>query len=106
MQKKEKRTEERFASNAVIVSTNFSTKNWSEIRSVTLNLSAGGMCFESKHPFKPNAYLYIRIGQNPGTDSEKGNWELLHISTFAEVRWCREIARKDGTWYRFGVKYI
>ena len=106
LQKKERRAEERFVSNAAVISTNFSTKNWSENRSVALNLSEGGMCFESKHAFKLHAYLYIRTGQNPGTDSGKDNWDLLHISTFAEVRWCREIARKDGTWYRFGVKYI
>ncbi len=106
MEKNEKRADERFASNAAIIFSYFSSKNWAENPSVTLNLSAGGMCFESRHSFKPGANLYIRTGQNPGTASRIGNWDLLRISTLAEVRWCRETSREDGICYRIGVKYF
>ena len=105
-QKKEKRADERFASNTAIIFSNFSTKNWTENRSVTLNLSAGGMCFESRRSFKLHANLYIRSGQNSETIAGAGNWDLMHISTLAEVRWCRESSREDGTWYSIGVKYF
>lgn len=106
MEKNEKRADERFASNAAIIFSYFSSKNWAENPSVTLNLSAGGMCFESRHSFKPHANLYIRTGQNLKTVSSICNCNLLHISVLAEVRWCREIAREDGTWYSVGVKYF
>jgi hypothetical protein len=104
--KKEKRTDRRFACNVAIIFSHFSTRNWVENRSVTLNLSTGGMCFKSRHSFKPHAILYIRIGQNPETISNISNWNLLHMSTLAEVRWCQEIAREDGARYTMGVKYL
>jgi hypothetical protein len=106
MQKREKRAEERFASHASIIFSCFSTRNWSENRSVSLNLSAGGMCFESRLSFKPGADLYIRSGQNRETVSGNGNCDLLRSSTLAEVRWCRELIREDGTRYSIGVKYL
>jgi len=104
--KEEKRTGERFASNTAIIFSNFSTKNWAENRSVTLNISAGGMCFESRHSFKPHANLYIRTGQNPEMVSNIHNRHLLRTSTLAEVRWCREVTGEDGCWYSIGVKYL
>ena len=106
MEKKEKRTDERFASNAAITFSYFSTKNWAEKRSVTLNLSAGGMCFESMHSFKRGADLYIHTAPNPEMGSGIGRWDLLRTSTLAEVRWCREMIREDGTRYSTGVKYF
>jgi hypothetical protein len=104
--KLDKRADERFPSNAAIIFSIFSTKNWHENRSMTLNLSAGGMCFEFRHSVKPGADLYIRAGQNPETVSGICNWNLLRISTLAEVRWCREITRGNGTSYGIGVKYF
>ena len=104
--KSDKRANERLPSHASIIFSNFSTKNWHENPSVTLNLSAGGMCFESRHSFKPGADLYIRAGQNPATVWESGHSDLLRTSTLAEVRWCRETTREDKTCYRIGVKYI
>jgi hypothetical protein len=104
--KKEKRADERFASNTAVIFSYFSTKNWVENPSVTLNLSAGGMCFESRHSFKPHADLYIRTGQKPETVSGIRNRNLLRTSTLAEVRWCREISHEDGTRYSIGVKYL
>jgi hypothetical protein len=106
MGKKEKRADDRFASNATIIFSYFSTKNWAENRSVTLNLSAGGMCFEAGHSLKPGSDLYIRIGQNPPTVFGIGNCDLLRTSTLAEVRWCRKTTREDETCYRIGVKYF
>ena len=105
-EKKEKRADERFTSRIAIIFSYFFTKNWTEYRSVTLNLSTGGMCFESGHSLKTGAYLYIRTGQNPETVSGIGTWDLLHTSTLAEVMWCRETTREDGTCYRIGVKYF
>lgn len=64
------------------------------------------MCFESRHSFKPGANLYIRTGQNPETLSGIVNWDLLRTSTLAQVRWCRENIREDGTFYSIGVKYL
>ncbi|MGD8472099.1 MAG: PilZ domain-containing protein [Desulfobacterales bacterium] len=106
MNSKEKRADERFASNTTIVFTNFSTKNWTENFSVTRNISAGGMCFESRHSIKPHTNLYIRTGQNPAMVSGIRSWNLLRLSTLAQVRWCREITREDGTWHSIGVKYL
>ena len=106
LEKSDKRANERLPANASIIFSNFSTKNWHEIPSVTLNLSAGGMCFESRHSFKPGADLYIRAGQNPESVSGNGKCVLLHASTLAEVKWCREQIREDGICYRIGVKYL
>jgi hypothetical protein len=104
--KSDKRANERLPANASIIFTYFSTKNWHESPSVTLNLSEGGMCFESKHSVKPGADLYIRAGQNPETVPGNGKCVLLHASTLAEVKWCREQIREDVTCYRIGVKYL
>lgn len=106
MDRKEKRADRRFASDTVIIFSNFSTKNWAENRSVALNISAGGMCFESRHSFKPHTNLYIRTGQNPAMITGIRAWNLLRTSTLAQVRWCREITGEDGTWYNIGVKYL
>ena len=106
LEKEDKRADERFASNAAIFFTCFSTENWREECAVTFNLSAGGMCFESRHSFKPGLDLYIRAGQNSETVSGNGNCDLLRSSTLAEVRWCRGMTREDGTWYSIGVKYF
>jgi hypothetical protein len=104
--KNEKRADERFASNAAVIFTYFSIKNWSEDHSVTINLSADGMCFESRHSFKPGANLYIRTGQNPEMALRICNQNLLRRSTLAEVKWCQKITRKDETCFRVGVKYF
>jgi hypothetical protein len=106
VQQKEKRADERFVSQAAIIFSFFSTSDWDENRSVTLNLSAGGMCFESRRAFKPGSDLYIRAGRNPATVSGNGNCDLLRSSTLAEVRWCRELIREEGTRYSIGVKYF
>jgi hypothetical protein len=102
----EKRTSERIPSKAAIIFSYFSTKNWAENRSLTLNLSTGGMCFESRCSLKAGASLFIRSDQTPGTVAGNCNCNLLRISTLAEVRWCREITREDGTSYCIGVKYF
>jgi hypothetical protein len=104
--RKEKRANERFASDTTIIYSNFSTNNWSENRSVALNISAGGMCFESRSPFKPHAHLYIRTAQDPATVSGSRSWNLLRTSTLAEVRWCQEIPCQDSRRYNIGVKYF
>ena len=104
--KKEKRTDKRFASDTAIMFSNFSTKNWAENFSVTLNISSSGMCFESRDPFKPRVNLYIRTVQNPEVITGICNWSLLRTCTLAQVKWCREIIREDGTWYNIGVKYL
>jgi len=106
LEKLDKRANERLRANASIIFSNFSTKNWHETPSVTLNLSAGGMCFESRHPFKPGTDLYIWAGQNPATVWANGHCDLLRTSTLAEVRWCQETTREDGPCYRIGVKYF
>jgi hypothetical protein len=105
-EKLDKRADERFSSNVAIIFSYFSTKNWHENPSVAVNLSAGGMCFESRHSCKPGAELYIRAGQNPARLSGNGNCNLLRSSTLAEVKWCHELTREDGTCYCIGVKYF
>lgn len=106
LDKKEKRAAERFACDTAIIFSNFSTKNWSENFSVALNVSSGGMCFESRHSFKPHTNLYIRTGQNPEMVHGIRKWNLLRTSTLAEVRWCREVTGEDGCGYSIGVKYL
>ena len=102
----EKRADERIPSNAAIIFSYFSTKNWAENRSLALNLSTGGMCFESRYSLKAGASLFIRSDQTPETVSGNCNCNLLRISTLAEVRWCREISRENDTSYCIGVKYL
>jgi hypothetical protein len=106
MNAKEKRADERFASETAIIFSNFSTKNWADNFSMALNISAGGMCFKSRESLKPHTNLYIRIRQNEEMASAIHSWKLLRTSTLAQVRWCREISREDGTWYSIGVKYL
>lgn len=106
LEKSDKRATERLPANVSITFSNFSTKNWHDIPSVTLNLSSGGMCFESRHSFKPGADLFIRAAQNTATVWGNGHGDLLRTSTLAEVRWCRKTTRENKTRYRIGVKYL
>jgi hypothetical protein len=106
IQKKEKRAEERLASRSTIIFSYFSSKNWTENHSSTLNISAGGMCFESRHSFKPHANLFIRTGQHSEMVSNIHKLHLLRTSTLAEVRWCREMTGAEGTRYSVGIKYL
>ena len=52
-ERSDKRADERLPAKASIIFSSFSNKNWHENPSVTLNLSAGGMCFEARHSVKP-----------------------------------------------------
>jgi hypothetical protein len=97
----DKRSDERFVSNAPIIFSHFSTRFWQEYPSTTRNFSRNGMCFETFQPLTPGTNLFIRVDQHPR--SESGT--QLRTSTLAEVKWCREVPDTHGVGYCVGVRY-
>jgi len=101
----EKRTDERFVSNAPIFFSFFSTRFWHECASMTLNHSKGGMCFESRDPLTPGTNLFIRVDQHPDLTPGTNQNGWLRNSTLATVKWCLELPDEHRSAYRVGVRY-
>ena len=99
--RKDKRSDERIASNALINFSYFSTRRWHEVPSRTRNHSESGLCFESTHPIMPGTNLFIRVDKHPQLDSGI----CLRNSTLAEVKWCRELTDEHQTGYCVGARY-
>ena len=92
-------------SHVPVVIAPFSTRFYREYASMTFNHSKGGMCIEAAEHLKSGSVLYIRLAKSPSDDVYHGNRKNLRISTLAEVKWCRELEDKFGTYYLVGVKY-
>ena len=99
--RKDKRSDERIASKALINFSYFSTQLWHEYQSRTRNHSESGVCFESIHPIMPGTNLFIRVDKHPKSDSGI----RLRNSTLAEVKWCRELTDEHRTGYCVGARY-
>jgi hypothetical protein len=65
------------------------------------NYSIGGMYFESNSYLKPGSSIQIKmLNYSPGRSGPE------RYQTYrAEVRWCREMARSDASYYGIGAKY-
>jgi hypothetical protein len=97
----DKRSDERVASNTPIIFSWFSTRFWKEYSSMTRNHSKRGMCFESGHLLTPGAHLFIRVDEDP--DSNSG--VRLRNSILAVVKWCRKLTDEHATGYCIGARY-
>lgn len=68
-----------------------------------VNISAGGLCFESDNPVPPGAGLKIRF-ENCVQDPY---WPEACDTYYAEVRWCSEHqAAENGGAYGVGVRFL
>jgi hypothetical protein len=59
------------------------------------------MCFESGHLLTPGAHLFIRVDEDP--DSNSG--VRLRNSILAVVKWCRKLTDEHATGYCIGARY-
>jgi hypothetical protein len=73
---------------------------------MTFNHSRDGMCLETAKALMPGTTLYIRRADKSEDGHYETNWEHLRTFSLAEVRWCRELRDKFGTYYCVGVKYL
>lgn len=69
-------------------------------KAVTVNQSAGGMCFESPRPLTPNTMVRIKI-----RESEKTVAGAAAETHRARVVWCRTIAGNETPRFAVGVAY-
>ncbi len=72
---------------------------------LTLNHSAGGMCFKSSFFLQPGTGVYIRVKKFHPNNSCTGYCDGLRSVTLAEVKWCGEEPGVDAFYYGVGVKY-
>jgi len=101
----DKRREERFMSHAPVVFSLFGSKFHREHASMTFNHSKNGLCLEAAEAIKPGTTLYIRKGAISADENYDARWQQLRTSCLGDVRWCRELKDKLGTYYCVGVKY-
>ncbi|MFH0727385.1 MAG: PilZ domain-containing protein [Pseudomonadota bacterium] len=52
-----------------------------------LNLSEGGIAFETDHPLQVGAIVYIKKGRRANLDRLVADCLFLRLSSFATVRW-------------------
>ncbi len=98
------RQDERFSLQAPVIFSHFGSKFHREYTVMTFNLSKNGLCLEVAEAIKPGATIYLRKGITPADEGYAANWNHLRTASLGEVRWCRELADKSGT-YCVGVKY-
>jgi hypothetical protein len=101
----DKRVDERYSSHAPIIFSFFGTKFQREFASMTFNHSKNGLCLEAAEEIKPGTTLFIRRGSVPAEEPYRINWKPLRNTSLGEVRWCRELEDKFGTYYCVGVRY-
>jgi hypothetical protein len=101
----EKRQAKRFMSHAPVIFSVFGSKFHREYASMTFNHSDSGLCIEAGEAIPPGTTLYIRRGKINTDEPCDTRWQCLRTSSLGEVRWCREIADKFGTYFCIGVRY-
>jgi len=101
----EKRRDERFMSHAPVIFSILGSGFHRECASMTFNHSDGGLCLESAAPLKPGTTLWLRREKPGAVDGHAARWDHMRPSCLAEVRWCRELTDKFGTYYCIGVRY-
>jgi hypothetical protein len=104
--RQEKRQDERFSAHLSVIFSLFGTKSHREYASMTFNHSRNGMCIEAGEAIRPGTTIYIRRENKPVDVNYEANWKHLRNFSLAEVRWCRELTDKFGSYYRVGVKYL
>lgn len=95
----EKRTSERRKAVASIVCSYYNQDHYFQGR--VINCGVKGMYFESDFPFKPGAYIYIRM-----QSGSLGVCEGFRTLSLAEVKWCRAGDDPEQVRYKIGVEYL
>ena len=70
-----------------------------------VNVSAGGMCFQSHQFLQPGTTVYIRLKKFSSLDFPRGSEEGLRCMSLAQVKWCQEQPGLESGAYDVGVKY-
>ena len=104
-QEVEKRRDKRLLSHAPVMFSIFGSKFHREYASMTFNHSDGGLCIETAQAIHPGTTLYIRRGKINTDEPCDTRWQRVRTSSLGEVKWCREIADKYGTYFCIGVRY-
>ena len=104
--REDNRQDERFSSHAPVIFSRFGTQSHREYASMTFNHSRKGMCLEAAEALSPGTTLYIRRADKPEDEHYEASWKHLRTFSLAEVKWCRELADKFGTYYCVGLKYL
>ena len=96
---KEKRKYERHKADASIICSYYNQNHYYPGR--MMNYSRNGMYFESDYPFKPGAYIYIRL-ESDSVDSCEG----FRTLSLAKVKWCRNTGDIKSARHGIGVRYL
>jgi hypothetical protein len=104
-QEVEKRRDKRLLSHAPVIFSIFGSKFHREYASMTFNHSDGGLCIETAQAIHPGTTLYIRRGKINTDEPCDTRWQRVRTSSLGEVKWCREIADKYGSYFCIGVRY-
>jgi hypothetical protein len=72
---------------------------------MTFNHSRSGLCLEAAEALKPGTTLCICRGNKSTDEIYDVNWKYIRNSSLGEVRWCREVKDKYGTYFCVGVRY-
>jgi hypothetical protein len=102
----DKREDERFASHVPIIFSRFGSGFHREFGARTFNHSKNGLCFDTAEEIKPGTTLWIRRKITRTDEGGEENRIHLRVSSLGEVRWCRELVDKFGSYYIVGVKYF
>jgi len=100
METSAKRIASRRSDQIPILFAEHNAKNY--IPAMMVNSSSDGMCFEAKSPLQPDTDLFIKIQDN----ASDGLFSEKYKSFRAEVKWCRQLADRNGSVYGVGVKYL
>jgi hypothetical protein len=103
--RKEKRQDKRFSSHAPIIFSFPDNNLHRDYASMTFNHSKKGLCLEAAEALKPGTMLYIRRGNKSTDEIYDVNCKYIRNSSLGEVRWCREVKDKYGTYFCVGVRY-
>ncbi len=99
----EKRSEARHGAEASIKWSYFNQKTC--FNGKLINISDGGMSFETDAAIKPGATIFIKLETFPATDATSFCRACMRTISLAEVKWCQEKFRNEISRYGVGVKY-
>ncbi len=66
-----------------------------------INVSEGGLCFETERPIASNTTIEVLTSKRPDK-THKGD---PHLSCRARIRWCRKLERHHRQRYGIGVEF-
>jgi len=70
-----------------------------------LNFCKSGMYFESGAFIKQGTTIYFRLTNCSCFPYDPDHCVGIRTVSLAEVKWCKEISKKDATYFEIGVKY-